>query len=406
MVRKPEPIETAFLAVFIGLLGFLMRAAAVPPLAGIQSYTDYAQFFRASLLLIFLCIAAETFLIKNSHRLIALLSHAILFSFAQSILNPEALFPRLALLFILILRISFSFSFPLALGLNIAVSLASTVFDWFGAGARADAATFLLLPLFMCGAFILCGQLLMHYRESLVKAREVLESNRKSLENLAAANQSFVEHLEKVEAKSAEHERLRITRELHDSVGYAMANISMMMNAAPYLLDENPQKLLEYCATTKDLASVTLRDTRTILYKLRAVEDQTIQNPPAFFHTLCVHFSEATRVQTQCNMGNLPSSLSENVFNTLFRAVQVAFINALRHGNAGHISLSFWVTEEDLRMRVWNDTEEGSPPLSAVNEGIGLRGIRERLESLDGTLSYGATEDGFAVDIRIPKEEL
>jgi len=212
MLRKPEAIEAVFLLVFIGLLGFLVHGSFGQTLAVFRPFTPYPQFFRAALVLVLLCLFAETFLGKPSHRGIALLTHLILFAFAQSILASDSQFPRLALLFILILRISFSFSLPLALAANIAVSSASSVLDWLGSGARADAASFLLLPLFMCGAFILCGQLLMHYRESLVKAREILESNRKSLENLAAANQSFVEHLERVEAKSAEHERLRITR--------------------------------------------------------------------------------------------------------------------------------------------------------------------------------------------------
>jgi signal transduction histidine kinase len=183
-----------------------------------------------------------------------------------------------------------------------------------------------------------------------------------------------------------------------------MTNIAMMMNASRYLRDENPEKLVEYCQKTKELASSTLQETRQILYKLRAVSGQATQSAPVFFARLCRDFSEATGVTTDCHVGNLPPSVNERVFGTLFRAVQVGFINALRHGSAGHIVLAFWVTEAELIMRIWNDT-----PLKALDpaagEGIGLRGIRERLEVLNGRLSYGPVTDGYQVMIRIPREE-
>ena len=74
----------------------------------------------------------------------------------------------------------------------------------------------------------------------IVASRSQLSAEHQSVENLTAANDPFVQTLPEMREESAEQERLRITRELHDSIGYAMTNITMIMNAAQYLHEKDP----------------------------------------------------------------------------------------------------------------------------------------------------------------------
>jgi signal transduction histidine kinase len=94
------------------------------------------------------------------------------------------------------------------------------------------------------------------------------------------------------------------------------------------------------------------------------------------------------------------------VYAILFRTIQVGFINALRHGNAAHIQLFFWVDEQELRMTIWNDTPHLTNGVQNAKEGIGLRGVRERMEGVNGRLSTGRTVDGFRLVVSIPRVEL
>ena len=235
---------------------------------------------------------------------------------------------------------------------------------------------------------------------------EVIDVQYRSLENLVAANHSFIEQLENVEIESAEKERQRITRELHDEIGYAMTNISMMMNASRGLLDTSPETLLEYCKKTRQIAANTLRETRMTLYKLRGIEQKVTQNPAIIFTKLCQDFDAATGIRTECHSGNLATRINEAIFSVLYRGVQVGFINALMHGNARHIRLSFWVDDDELLMRIWNDTTMSAADSAVIAEGIGLKGMFERLSVVGGTLRYGAVIDGFEFVVSIPKEEL
>ncbi|MBT3271543.1 MAG: hypothetical protein HN368_00190, partial [Spirochaetales bacterium] len=223
---------------------------------------------------------------------------------------------------------------------------------------------------------------------------------------LHSASQSFIEHLENVEEESAERERFRITRELHDEIGYSMTNVTMMMNAAPHLVTENTSKLLEYCLETKQVASRTQRETRKILYKLRDIQKQALPGLPIFFSKLCMEFSKATGIHTECNTGNLPERINENIRNILYRTVQVGFINGLRHGNAGHIKLFFWQDKDELRMTIWNDVMERVVDVSSMHEGIGLKGVRERIESVRGKISMGQSAGGFRLQVAIPSIEV
>jgi signal transduction histidine kinase len=56
---------------------------------------------------------------------------------------------------------------------------------------------------------------------------------------------------------------------------------------------------------------------------------------------LCNDFSEAVGIKVTCEPGNLMSNLDEEVFNLLFRTIQVGFINALRHAKAVEIHVYF-----------------------------------------------------------------
>lgn len=247
---------------------------------------------------------------------------------------------------------------------------------------------------------------LVTYREDVVRTREQLTDLQRLFRNVSAANETLVETLPQMREQSAEAERLRITRELHDSLGYAMTNIMALMNASQYLFDSDLSKVKEYCARTKSLASEAMSETRATLYKLRSVEDNLPGNLRVFFHRLCADFGEATGITTECHPGNLPVSLSARVAHLLLRAVQVGFINAIRHGKATVIRLYFWMDERELRMTIWNSVETRGVADASPSEGIGLRGVRERLAELDGNLSAGYDEDGYRFVICVPREEI
>lgn len=399
MFRKPEIVE-----IWASSLGFLFLLWSVTLFYQIN-VVEPIQFYDIAYLALFgigLCTFGELFLGSIVFRYVILILHFLVIVVLYATFHGRFLLIEIMMIFPLVIQACLKLSMPYRPLFCSSVLIAGFYFGFSNDGMISDRITAFLVG----GTFYFLGEIIIRYRERLVEKENRLIDSKQSLENLAAANQSFIEYLENVEADSAEQERLRITRELHDSIGYSLTNITMMMHAARNMIRSDPKKLDEYCITTKNLASSTLRDTRKILYKLRDVGKPRAQNPALFFSHMCYDFEKATGVVTECNTGNLSAKISDHVFNTIFRIVQVGLINALRHGSAGHIKLHFWLTDSALRMTIWNSMQAGPRSNVVVNEGIGIKGIRERLQAIDGTLSLETVIDGFQLVVHIPKREL
>ena len=399
MLRRPEPIEIVLngiclLCLVVSALDFHIRSGTLD--------IDYPLVVYIIITALFLCIILETIFERMSLRYSLLAAHFFLVVWLVEALEGQLIMVEIVSVAILMVQINLRLSFAYGVLFDSIIIAITFLYGYHRGGVLYDRILIASIETLVG----LTSSFSFNYREKLVEVSRTLKDQQQSLVNLHAAAQSFVEHLESVEADSAERERFRITRELHDTIGYSMTNVAMMMNASRHLLSEDPEKLLEYCRKTKSLASETMRETRQILYRLRDTKKQSQQNLPVFFGRLCWDFKEATGVKTECHPGNLPDSMSERVVNILFRTAQVAFINALRHGNAGHIKLFFWLDDLELRMTIWNNMQENMPESITENEGIGLKGVRERLESVNGQLALTRVVDGFRLEVIIPREVL
>ena len=93
----------------------------------------------------------------------------------------------------------------------------------------------------------------------------------------AHANREFQAYAGTVKSESAAEERIRITSELHDTVGYALTNVIVMMDTARARAREEPESLDSLLADVRAQSDLALNDRRQILHLLRSVE-QFIQS--------------------------------------------------------------------------------------------------------------------------------
>jgi signal transduction histidine kinase len=232
----------------------------------------------------------------------------------------------------------------------------------------------------------------------------ILQANREqivalnlAIENLENANRAFQNYAETIRSLSTEQERKRITRELHDMIGYALTNIIMLMNAGKVLILQNPAGLEEILEHAKQQADSALRDSRRTLYQLRAIATNEPTGLRAM-HELVRAFSEATGIRVDFHYGNLPNSYNESIDIVIYRIIQEGLTNILKHADAQRITISLWQTEREISVSV-RDDGGGS---SEIKEGIGLKGMRERLARLGGTLKVRSEPYGFALTALIP----
>ncbi len=99
-------------------------------------------------------------------------------------------------------------------------------------------------------------------------------------------------------------------------------------------------------------------------------------------------------------VANLPWELDPEVDGAIYRLLQESMTNAFRHGGATHVSVRFSVREREIEVMV-RDNGRGA---EEVEEGIGLAGMRERVERLGGRLSARSITGGFEVLAYLPRE--
>ena len=268
---------------------------------------------------------------------------------------------------------------------------------WGRSAERAEPAQLILLAVVLVFVFSL-GVALKEIAESRQRAVAEMRRLDSAIDRIADINASFQSALAAAEEESIRKERNRITREIHDIVGYALTNQQMMLEAALMLTTESELRLRELLTMARDGVSEGLRETRKTLYALRRVDEQ---KSPDFGVILTVarNFETVTGVKVSVDFTNARGELDAGAWMSLYRLIQESMINAFRHGKAKNIAIVFREDRDTIHVLV-RDDGVGAPDMI---EGIGLKGMRERAAALGGEFEAGNSVDGVAVSARFPK---
>ena len=242
------------------------------------------------------------------------------------------------------------------------------------------------------------GALLTIFREMVVRLSEREEQLELSLVSLEQANRSYQDYAEKVEHLSEDKERNRITREIHDTIGYALTNIGMLLQAGKAVARKDPDRLHELLDSAREQVKTALQESRNILHKLRAPPRTQALYGLDSVQRLARSLTEATGIEVDVSFGNIQSGFGPRVDSAVFRLVQEGITNAIKHGLARKIRISYWLTRDELRVRI-SDDGVGSPE---VAEGIGFAGMRERFAALGGRIEAANAVDGFVLTAHVP----
>jgi signal transduction histidine kinase len=243
------------------------------------------------------------------------------------------------------------------------------------------------------------SSLVLYYRELIVREAKEKDELDVTVKSLMEANKGFQQYAASIEQRSLQKERNRITRELHDGLGYIFTNLKMMMDAAEVFIRRNqPDELRKLLKKASDQADQGLEETRKSLHVLRTSESH-IEGLRRIQNMIDV-FKKATGIDIRTHYGNIPWSFGSRIDGTVFRLVQEGMINSFRHGKATRIDLKFWQTNSEFQIHI-RDNGRGA---AEVEEGIGMLGMKERLEQLGGQMIAHNVDGGFELSVTIPFE--
>ena len=233
-----------------------------------------------------------------------------------------------------------------------------------------------------------------------------------ALRNRRAYVRVLLERLEQAERtreeeaqRRAEHERLRIARDLHDVVAHTLTTINVQAGVAVHLLDRDPGNARPALAMIETASHEALQELRMILGVLRNADSGTAPLEPvpdlAAIETLIERArSSGLEVSFQVE-GEQPQRVPEPVQLAAFRILQESLTNVRRHapGAAARVDLAY--SADRLRLAIENGTThpgngDGGTP------GAGIAGMRERAAALAGTLQTRRSGDRFRVVAELP----
>ena len=204
--------------------------------------------------------------------------------------------------------------------------------------------------------------------------------------------------------RRVDEERIRIAREVHDIVAHSLSIVTVQASAAATLLDTDPERARESIDHIRATSKQALGELRSVLDVLRTGEGDAPLAPAADITEVerLLRPMRDTGLAVDLNVHGDLTSVPAFVSVSAYRIVQEALTNTVRHAQATCVRVALSVVAGRLEIEVLDDGSRAND-LPAEPAGHGLRGMRERIEALGGTVVAGpATSGGFRVYATIP----
>jgi signal transduction histidine kinase len=196
-----------------------------------------------------------------------------------------------------------------------------------------------------------------------------------------------------------ELERRRLARELHDETGQALTSILLGLRAVDEAGSCNDVR--KAVSDLRELVVATLQDVRRLAVQLRPKALDDFGLVPAL-ERLVQTFSETSGIDVDLEAQLGEERLPTEVETTLYRIVQEALTNVVKHAEATRVSILL-VHRNGSATAVIEDDGRGFDPANAASDSLGLQGMRERVELHDGRLNLEAAPGaGTTLVVEVP----
>jgi len=236
-----------------------------------------------------------------------------------------------------------------------------------------------------------------------VRSRRVIAAE--ALERARRAEQTREE-----EARSrVDAERLRIAREVHDTVAHAIAIINVQAGVTAYTLDKRPERAREALVTIEQTSAQALHEMRAVLGVLRDSGNGRGPDPGLGQMNELAAMAREAGLDVKLEVTPPAAPLPSAVDHTAYRILQESITNVIRHVGPTRVTVALDYGTDVLEVRVTDEGGRDAPGDDAAvtggsaEPGRGIVGMRERCGLLGGELTAGPRPcGGFEVKARLP----
>jgi two-component system sensor histidine kinase NreB len=220
--------------------------------------------------------------------------------------------------------------------------------------------------------------------------------------------QNDIRALRKQAIRTEEHERQRLSRELHDDIGHALTTAILSLDMQWQRLS-NDVAACEALTVVREALTECAERLHEFAFHLRPAVLQDLGLVPAL-RSLARRICETGAVDASVNVHGTERRLNSEIELAAFRIVQESHTNAMKHAQASRITTDLTYADETIEVLI-SDNGIGLPPLTAEHylnrHGQGLSGMRERAELVGGTLEVESWKGrGTTIRARLPIKEI
>lgn len=204
--------------------------------------------------------------------------------------------------------------------------------------------------------------------------------------------------------KAQEEERQRVARDIHDGPAQLMSNVVLKAEICERMIDIDLEKAREELRNLKKVVRDSLQDVRKIIYNLRPMSLDDLGLIPTL-QRYVLTFQEESGIAVSFQTRGIQPELKSVISLTVFRIVQEAMNNVVKHAEAKNISVHLEFLQTELKLFVIDDgagfdTEKLKVRNDDISGGFGLVSMRERVELLNGDM-YISSEPGKGTRLNI-----
>lgn len=239
----------------------------------------------------------------------------------------------------------------------------------------------------MCSLF---GYIIREAEKKEVNLKKSLDDERRLRYELEGVKQKLLNSSKETAHLAEVSERNRIAREIHDSVGHKTAGVLIELQAAYKLVDKNLPKAKEVMERSIDALSETVTIIRDTVHNIKPNEKLGIE----YIKNIVHNFSFCP---VEFKFTGDFNKLKPNYIEIMASNIKEALTNAAKYSKASKVYISIDINEVYLRLYIKNN----GVSCSNIKEGLGLSGMRERVNNVGGSISIDSHE-GFIIVCVMP----
>ena len=257
--------------------------------------------------------------------------------------------------------------------------------EWFG----------FMLACAIGGGSVALGVFQWHKRRAEL---DLLARERLASTSLAEANIQLQVYAAQLEEFAALEERNRLARDIHDTLGHSLTAIIVQLEGITNIISGDPDRAAAALQRARNTALSAMQEVRHSVAALR-LPTSSRECGKILWQRVAGTFAECTNILVttdfEGDFADIPFEHNEAVMHF----IEEGLTNAVRHGHATRVDVSVAWREGFLLVRI-SDNGRG---ISVLEEGNGLRGVRERAGALNGSIAWvSELGQGFDLGVDIP----